>query len=96
MTDQVTNQQFKVEWINRGGKASASADPAYPDGVDFSVARGAVNSCVATLPYPAEGVGTYVIECKICGFRAALTTAGRRDDPRSVEMPCKLGSRAQG
>ncbi len=28
--------------------------------------------------------------CKICGYRIAITTAGRPDDPRSVKIPCQL------
>lgn len=87
----VTNQQFEVSWRSRGaGPARSPADPNYPDGMDCSVSRGAVNSCVCVLPYPASGVGTHLVACKICGFRTALTAAGRRDDPRSIELPCQL------
>lgn len=54
--------------------------------------KGAVNSCVCELPYPAKRIGAYFVECKKCGYSVACTTAGRADDPRSIEMPCKQAS----
>ncbi len=82
-------QQFKIEWRDSGDEPKCAPNPIYPDGIDLSVAGGAVNSCVCELPYPAKRIGAYIVECKICGYRAACTTAGRRDDPRSIEVPCK-------
>jgi hypothetical protein len=32
----------------------------------------------------------YYVECNICGSNALITTAGRPDDPRSMDMLCKL------
>ena len=44
-----------------------------------------------TLPYPAKRCGQYYVECRICGFNAIITTAGRPDDPQIIiKMPCTL------
>lgn len=42
------------------------------------------------LPYPAERCGVYLVTCDKCGYSAAITTAGRVDDPRSVTIPCRM------
>jgi C4-type Zn-finger protein len=42
------------------------------------------------LPYPAKRCGIYLVVCERCGYSAAITTAGRPDDPRKVTLPCKL------
>lgn len=81
--------QFRVKWIDRGLEPQCASNHAYPKGIDLNVANGAVNSCVCQLPYPAKRIGAYVVDCLACGFRGACTAAGRPDDPRSIEMPCK-------
>jgi hypothetical protein len=82
--------KFRIKWVDHGvGKSTREPNPAYPDGVDADCSRGAERSCTAQLPYPAEGIGMHIVECTECGFRAAITAAGRADDPRSVTIPCK-------
>ena len=81
--------QFRIEWRDAGREPQCPPNPRYPNGIDLNVAGGAVNSCVCELPYPARRCGAYFVECLICGYRVACTTAGRPDDPRSIEMPCK-------
>lgn len=96
---------LQVEWVDGGREPRMPPDPRYPDGIDLDetthqridVKSGAVisadadrKSCFTFLrPYPAPRCGSFVIECDVCGLRAIVTTAGRRDDPRSVRLPCK-------
>jgi hypothetical protein len=42
------------------------------------------------LPYPAPRCGKYLINCETCGQTIMVTTAGRRDDPRTVKIACEL------
>jgi hypothetical protein len=63
----------------------------FPNGMDADLRSNRnAPSCKADLPYPARRCGQYVIYCGTCGLRVMVTTAGRRDDPRSVLMNCKL------
>ena len=86
--------QFDVQWTSRGGKSKNPPNPAFPLGMDIMVMRGPDGKptrpiCKATVPYPApEGLGFWTIACQDCGVVAAATTAGRADDPRSVEIFC--------
>ncbi len=64
-------------------------DPAYPNGIDLDGSRSGQDACKVALPYPALRCGHYRIECKLCGIRIALSTAGRTDDPRSITLPCQ-------
>ena len=79
---------IEAVWIDGGREPQMPPDPAYPDGVDIDLAAGAARSCRTALTYPARRIGFYLVECKTCGFRAGVTTAGRPDDPRSVTLPC--------
>lgn len=80
---------MKVEWIDRGREPMSASDPRFPNGQDNDISRGAERSCYQELPYPAKRCGLYIVECERCGYRAAITTAGRPDDPRSIRIPCK-------
>ncbi len=83
-----------VRFIASGrGKSRCAPNPAYPHGVDVNVAKGGFPSCVIDLPYPAPECGHFQIHCKMCGMSAAVTAAGRPDDPRSVVVPCVSGVR---
>lgn len=84
------SKQFHVEWRDSGREPQCRPDPKYPNGIDVDVSGGAVNSCIYELPYPAKRCGVYIVTCKLCGFRGGCTTAGRPDDPRSIEVPCKM------
>lgn len=79
---------FKVEWVDRGREPRCEPNPAYPNGVDVDASFGAPATCIGVLPYPAKRCGLYVVECELCGARMAVTTAGRRDDPRTLTLAC--------
>jgi hypothetical protein len=87
----VTNQQFKIRWVDHHRKPQAAPDPNYPNGRDIRFTSDKnVNTCIVQLKYPTAGCGVYMIKCKICGLTIALTTAGRPDDPRTVQLPCEI------
>jgi hypothetical protein len=88
MTSAVAN--FEVQWIDAGFEPQAKPDPLYPNGIDLDMSSGAAATCSAALPYPARRCGRYVLRCRTCRQIIAVTTAGRRDDPRSVKIACKL------
>jgi hypothetical protein len=81
-------EQFSIEWIDHGREPQCAPDPAYPNGKELDASSGAERKCHAALPYPAKRCGLYVVECNLCGYRIALTTAGRPDDPKSVIIAC--------
>lgn len=80
---------MKIEWIDHGREPRVAPDPAFPDGKDLSAPHGITKYCPTDLPYPARRCGVYIVECETCGARIGVTTAGRPDDPRSVQVPCK-------
>ena len=83
------SDQFEIEWIDHGREPRCPPNPAYPDGVDIKAGGSPlVARCKADLPYPAKRCGAYRVECRVCGVTAAVATAGRPDDPRSVEIFC--------
>lgn len=79
---------FAIEWIDSGREPQCAPCPAYPKGKDCDCSLGAAATCTAFLPYPAPRCGYYLVECKTCGLRIAITTAGRPDDPRTVTLAC--------
>jgi hypothetical protein len=81
--------RFGVDWIDGHRAATYPADPGYPNGVAIDVALDAVRACRAELPYPAARCGLWVLRCTLCGYAIALATAGRKDDPRTVRLPCR-------
>ena len=81
--------QFSVTWIDHKREPQCPPNPAYPNGIDVKTdAPPFVVRCRVDLPYPAKRCGAYRVECRVCGLVAAVTTAGRPDDPRSVELRC--------
>jgi hypothetical protein len=80
---------MKIEWRDGGRESRCESNPNYPDGVVLDGTRKGQRSCRADLPYPAKRCGVYIVECEICGIRFAVTTAGRRDDPKAIILPCK-------
>jgi hypothetical protein len=78
----------KIEWKDAGREPQCAPNALYPDGIDIDASGGAARTCKVPLPYPAKRCGAYVVTCQRCGYRAAVTTAGRPDDPRSVRLPC--------
>jgi hypothetical protein len=87
---------MKITWHDSAREPQCAPNPAYPDGVDLDASDGAKTSCKAVLPYPAKRCGYFLVICEACGVSAAITTAGRRDDPRSVKLPCKLADAERG
>lgn len=82
------NDQFSIIWRDAGKEPQCAPNPDYPKGKDVDVSWGAKQTCKADLPYPARRIGAYVLKCRICGYTAGCTTAGRPDDPRSITVPC--------
>lgn len=80
--------QFKIEWHDAGREPKLPANPAYPEGIDLDLSSRLRDSCKTPLPYPAKRYGYYEIECLKCGSHIGVSTAGRRDDPRSVKIGC--------
>lgn len=81
--------QFSVTFTPSGrGKAQCVPDPRFPDGMKLNVA-GIAPSCTVELPYPAPECGHFLATCGKCGYSIVVTAAGRSDDPRSVQIPCR-------
>lgn len=77
------------DWIDHKREPRSAPDPRYLDGIDVNIAAGADKTCFIDLPYPARRCGLYVVTCTVCGLKTAVTTAGRRDDPRTLTVACK-------
>lgn len=79
-----------VIWQDSGKYPKHKPNPDYPTGIDLDMVEDEQKAqCLVQLAYPAKRIGLYKITCKTCGLTAAVTTAGRPDDPRSVRLPCK-------
>lgn len=80
----------EVTFVPSGrGAATCPPDPAYPRGMALLLAREGRRSCTVQLPYPAPECGMWTIRCEDCGMTAAVTAAGRSDDPLSARIECK-------
>lgn len=83
------NKNHDVTWVWRSrDKATGTPDPQFPDGMHVDMSGGRLPSCLVDLPYPGEGLGCHLIRCQVCGMTAAITAAGRVDDPASVTLAC--------
>lgn len=82
------SESFLIRFIDRGVEPKNRPDPRYPTGIDLDMSQGAHLSCVVPLPYPAPRCGIWRIQCMDCHLAVGVTTAGRKDDPRSVRLPC--------
>jgi hypothetical protein len=81
---------FEITWVDAGREPRVAPNPNYPDGIDIvAAAPMGARRCRVELPYPARRIGHYLIECRRCGTRVAVTTAGRPDDPRSATIGCR-------
>ena len=78
-----------VRWVDHEREPKVAANPEFPDGVAIDVSRGAPWTCETKLPYPAKRCGVYLVTCDVCQSNIVLTTAGRRDDPRSIKIACR-------
>ena len=81
---------IKVTWHDHGREPQCPPNPAHPNGIDVDLSEGQSKTCSTDLQYPAPRCGVHFVMCKKCKFSAAITTAGRPDDPRSVKLPCRL------
>jgi hypothetical protein len=79
---------IEVEFLSHHRKAKIAPNPRFPSGIDVDLTHGA-RHCNVKLPYPAECCGIWFVRCTDCRSNAAITAAGRTDDPRSVKLPCK-------
>ena len=75
------------------GKAQCPSNPAYPKGIAVDCSTPGKANCTVTLPYPAPECGMWLVFCEQCRLSAAVTAAGRPDDPISVKFSCR-GNRA--
>jgi hypothetical protein len=87
----VKNENLRVAWVDRGYEPTCKPDPNFPEGIDLDLTNGQRRACHTDLPYPAKRCGYFAVNCSVCGLTAAVTTAGRPDDPRSVKVACKGG-----
>lgn len=84
------NGLWDIEWVDRGHEPQCPPDPRYPTGIDIKfVDSPAGPTCTRPLPYPAKRIGYYVVHCRTCDKRIVVTTAGRPDDPRSLQLACR-------
>lgn len=84
------NEQFRVNWVDGKREPTVEPNPEFPDGIDVIASTEGAKACKVELPYPAQRIGYYRIECRVCGQRVMATTAGRPDDPRSVTFNCHV------
>lgn len=81
-------------WRSGRGKAQCPPNPEFPEGVDINLLTGeGEKHCPVQLPYPAPECGAWIVRCSDCGMNAIITAAGRPDDPRSVNLPCRFDRR---
>ncbi|WP_445222201.1 hypothetical protein ACKWRH_21335 [Bradyrhizobium sp. Pa8] len=79
-----------VIWVDHGREPQCAPNPNFPNGVDVDLRRDKEQpGCSADLPYPAKRCGHHLVQCDVCGYSVAITTAGRPDDPRRITLPCK-------
>lgn len=87
------NGVWDIEWIDRGREPQVPPDPNYPSGIDITLTAeetaGGAPSCTRPLPYPAKRIGFYAVKCLTCNQHVIITTAGRPDDPRSLQLACR-------
>lgn len=81
---------ISVQFVDSGREATEKPNPVFPNGKPVNLTRYPLQkSCTYNLPYPAPRCGIYMIKCDGCGFTAAITVAGRPDDPNMITIPCK-------
>lgn len=80
---------MKVKWIDGKRSPQRPPNPSYPKGIDLDVSKGSEKTCTVPLPYPAKRIGSYVVECPVCGAKTACTwpTSTRDRQERALWMP---------
>lgn len=82
--------QHQITWLDSGREPKEKPNPKFPKGRDIRLPIDPLMPrCKVELPYPAKRCGLYQIRCALCGFVMGVSTAGRSDDPKSVEIPCR-------
>jgi hypothetical protein len=79
--------ELKVDFLDSGRGPRCAPNPAFPDGVDLDTSDGRLPACWVKLPV-VQTTGMLIVTCPTCGKSAAITVAGRPDDPRSYKMDC--------
>jgi hypothetical protein len=87
LSPRASHADIEVIWVDHHREPQCAPDPHCPRGVSIDVSGGKP-SCMTELGYPAPRCGVYLVQCRRCGANAAVTTAGRTDDPRSIKLPC--------
>lgn len=80
--------KFDVKWFDHKREPREQPNPAWPNGIPLDATHEGEMGCTTPLPYPAQRCGVYRVRCSECGATAAVTTAGRVDDPLSIKVPC--------
>ena len=80
--------RIRVAWHDLECEPKCAPDARYPHGIDLDLSEGASVTCNVPVSYPSPRCGYLEIRCTRCGESAAVTTAGRPDDPRNVRLPC--------
>lgn len=84
------SEKFTIQWLDLKREPQHPPNPQFPNGLHITLhAAPGIPKCKVELPYPAKRCGVYTVRCNWCGFKLGITTAGRTDDPRSVEIMCK-------
>jgi hypothetical protein len=82
--------RHSIKFVPSGrGKAQCPPDERYPNGVVLDASNGRL-ACRVDLPYPAPECGIFPLRRTARGATAAITAAGRPDDPISIKLPCQL------
>lgn len=81
------HQNLKITFLSQNRPPQCPPNPKYPDGIVIDT--GERPACAVDLPYPAQCVGAWLIQCDRCGTSVVCTAAGRVDDPKAILVPCK-------
>jgi len=85
----MVGSNLTARWIDSGKEPQEKPNPEYPNGKPMDLSDGARFTCERDLPCPAKRIGYWIVECPDCRQKAAVTTAGRPDDPCSIKLACK-------
>lgn len=80
--------RFRITWVDLGRKAPAPTNP-FKAGIPLDLSGGAIKSCTAELPFPAQRAGHYLVSCMTCKQSVTIPTTGHRVDPRCVKLACR-------
>jgi len=85
-----SNPDVTVNWVDAGREPQNNFDRKFPWGKPIDGRRsGELAGCQVLLPWPAERCGLWLLTCRRCGMKLAVTAAGRVDDATSVILPCE-------